>query len=129
MSWIRCKCGNTLHDNTDNISYKGYILSDKEYFSMLDLADEMIESSHNDREELAMTFRRSVGIGDNYIRLKEMYQCPVCGRMLIEISPGNFCFFAPEEHDEMHLLDFEAGEKREIIHRSKRIQGNTGRTE
>lgn len=61
---IVCKCGNILPDNTDRISYKGYIISDKELFDMLDFADEMIEAGDSCRENLAMTFRKNIGLGD-----------------------------------------------------------------
>ena len=47
--WIRCKCGNIIHDNTDNLSYKGHIISDKKYFKLLDLLDKMIESPAKNR--------------------------------------------------------------------------------
>ena len=48
--WIRCKCGNIIQDITDCVSYKEHIVSDKEYFKMLDLADEMIESPEINRD-------------------------------------------------------------------------------
>ena len=120
MSKIICRCGNILADNTDRISYKGYIISDKEFFDMLDLVDEMIESSNPCRENLAMTFRRNIGGGDKrHIRLKEVYQCPICGRVIIENTPEQFCFFMPEGHDEKKLLDYEAGDKIEYIHKKQ----------
>ena len=96
MSKIKCRCGNILPDITDRIRHKGYIIY------------EMIESGDPGREALAMTFRRNVGVGEKYIRLKEMYQCPFCGRMIIEDNSGDFCFFAPEEHNEKNLLDYGA---------------------
>lgn len=108
MSWIRCICGEILHDNTDKISYKGRILSDKEFFPLLDLADELIGSDGENREKLAMTFRSNIG---DYIRLRDVYQCYECGRLLVESESGGFCFFTPEGHDEKRLLDFETGER------------------
>lgn len=117
MSKLECKCGNILHDNTDRIRYKGYIVSDGEFFDLLDLADEMIEADNPHREDLAMTFRRNVGVGERRIRLKEMYQCPLCGRVLIEITPGQFCYFVPEGHQENNLLDYGAGERIAYIHK------------
>ncbi|MDE6221241.1 MAG: hypothetical protein K2G51_12595 [Lachnospiraceae bacterium] len=110
MSKITCKCGNILHDNTDQIRYKGYIISDGEFFDLFDFADEMIESGSPCREDMAMTFRHNIGIGEKRIRLKELYQCPLCGRVLIEITPGQFCYFVPEGHEEKNLLDYRAGE-------------------
>ncbi len=108
MSRIVCRCGEILRDNTDNISYKGHILSDKEFFPLLDIADELIESKSPDREALAMEFRRCIG---GYIRLRDVYQCYKCGRLLVEGENGEFFSFAPEDHSETRLLDFETGNK------------------
>ena len=108
MSWIRCKCGEILHDNTDNISYKGYVLSDKQFFPLLDLADEMIEDTSPDREALAMRFRGNI---DEYIRFRCVYQCYGCGRLLVEGENGEFFFFLPEDHKNKKLLDVETGDK------------------
>ena len=120
MSKIVCRCGNILSDNTDRISYKGHIISDQEYFDLFDLADEMIESNVSCREDLAMTFRRNIGFGEtSYIRLRDIFQCPLCGRILVENASGEFCLFAPEEHDEKNLLDYAAGEKIEYIHKKR----------
>lgn len=104
--WIKCKCGNILHDNTDAISYKGYIISDREFFDWLDLADEMIESKNPDREELAMTFRRNIGAAGNYIRLKTIFQCPSCGRILLENNQGEFSIFSPENTADKNQFDY-----------------------
>lgn len=108
MSWIRCLCGEILHDNTDNISYKGRLLSDKQFFPLLDLADEMIEAQADNREALSMRFRRNIG---DYIRFRDVFQCYECGRILIEGDDRNFYFFKPEGHDNTKLLDVETGEK------------------
>ena len=109
MSKILCGCGNIIPDIGDGQSAKGYILSDKELFPLYDLADDLIESSRPDREALCMKFRKEVGAG--YIRLKRVYQCPECGRLLIENEDGGFAVFAPEEHNGGRLLDFSAGMK------------------
>lgn len=109
MSKIRCKCGNVLHDNSDNISYKGRIISDKEYFPLLDLADEIIERESDDKEKLCMEFRRNIG---GYIRLRDVYQCYECGRLAVEGESGEFLFFAPENHNVTNLLDFETGQQK-----------------
>ncbi len=100
---IRCKCGNIIHDITDSIPYKGRIISDKEYIKMLDLADKMIESSERNREALAMTFRTNIG---SYIRIKYIFQCENCGRILIEDENNQYSSFTPDEHNSRELLDF-----------------------
>lgn len=109
MSWIKCKCGEILHDNTDNISYKGYLISDKQFFPLLDLADEMIEATADSREELSMRFRENIG---EYIRFLDVFQCYNCGRILIEGEGRNFYVFKPEGHENTKLLDVETGQKK-----------------
>lgn len=115
---IVCVCGNPIPDISDGQSFKGYILSDKELFPFYDFADEMIESDHPDREALCMTFRKEVGAG--YIRLKRVYQCFECGRILIENEDGEFSVFAPENHDNTKVLDFSAGERSGIVKRDRK---------
>lgn len=117
MSWIKCKCGNILKDNTDYISYKGYVISDKEYFDMFDLADEMIESTDPDREKLAMSFRINIGCGDTYIKLKNIFQCPACGRILLEDNQGKFCSFLPEDSDDKQFLDYKGDDEIKLAKR------------
>lgn len=122
MSHINCRCGNILHDITDGIRYKGFIISDREQFDLYDFADEMIESDDPDRELLAMTFRSNIGCGDSYIRMKEIFQCPQCGRVLIETAPGEYAVFTPENHTENSLLDYGAQkEKKHCCKRKSRL--------
>lgn len=118
MSKIKCICGNILQDSADGISYKGYILSDKEYFSLYDLADEMIESNNSNREEVAMTFRGNVGGRKSYINFREIYQCPKCGRILVEDITGEFFSFFPEKECDKKLLDY--GVNGEIVYTHKK---------
>lgn len=73
---------------------------------MLDLADKMIEPTNPDREELAMSFRRNIGFRDSYIKLKVIFQCPACGRILLENNKGEFCSFIPEDSDDKSFLDY-----------------------
>lgn len=116
MSKIICGCGCVIPDIADSQSFKGYILSDKQRFPLYELADELIESSHPDREELCMTFRKEVGTG--YIRLKRVYQCFECGRILIENEDGEFAVFAPEGHNDTSVLDFSEGVRSGIVKRN-----------
>lgn len=120
MSWIKCKCGNVLKDTTDNISYKGYVISDKEYFDMLDLADTMIGSTIPDREEAVMSFRMNIGGRANrHIWLKDIFQCPDCGRIFLENNKGEFCSFLPEDNDEKQLLNYKGNENIKFVKKRK----------
>lgn len=71
----------------------------------MDLADDIIGSEILDREEAVMSFCGNIGVG-RYIQLKEIFQCPVCERILIENTSGSFCSFFPEGEDNKNLLDF-----------------------
>lgn len=124
MSWIKCKCGNILYDKTDHISYKGHVISDKEYFGIFDLADALIESNDSDRDKLAMSFRINIGCGDCYIKLKDIFQCPACGRILLEDNQGKFCSFFPEDSDDKQLLNYEGNG--EIMFAKRRKSEHTG---
>lgn len=101
--WIKCRCGNIINDNTDNIPFKGHILSDKEFFKFLDFTDRMIESKSENREKTAMTFRNNLS---GYIKIKSVFQCSCCGRILLEDENNHYCSFLPEEHEKYNLLDF-----------------------
>ena len=109
--WIACKCGHILHDNTDGIRYKGRIISDREYFKLLDFIDELIESPAQNREALCMTLRTNLS---GYIREKNIFQCTECGRILIEGENGKYSCFLPEDHAEKNLLDFDGSEKKDF---------------
>ena len=85
---------------------------------MLDMADEMIESADPDRDKLTMSFRMNMGCGDAYIKLKDIFQCPVCGRILLEDSQGRFCSFLPEDSDDKRLLDYKGNEEIKFAKRS-----------
>lgn len=119
MSLIKCKCGNILHDRTDYINCKGYVISDKEYFDMLDLADKMIESTNPDREELAMSFRMNISFKDSYIKLKHIFQCPACGRVLLENNKGELRSFYPEDSDDKAFLDYKGDAEIKYAKRNK----------
>ena len=116
MSKIVCRCGKVIPDICDGQSAKGYIISDKELLPLYDFADELIVSPHPDREALCMTFRKEVGAG--YIRLKRIYRCFECGRLLIENGDGGFDVFAPEGHTDTMVLDFSPGTRSGMVKRN-----------
>ena len=115
--WIRCKCGNIIHDNTNNLSYKGHIISDKEYFKLLDLLDKMIESPAKNRENLIMTYRANLS---GYIKIKLIFQCSKCGRIFIEDENNRYCSFIPDEHEKIDLLNFNGNDKIDYKYKSKK---------
>lgn len=79
---FRCECGQRIHDNTDYLSYKGYLMSDQDQFDLLDEIDDAIEKSGpsaSDKEEAAMRIRSLTST-----LFKTVYQCPNCGNLFID---------------------------------------------
>ena len=104
MSSLPCKCGFVFHDNTDAICWKAHLITDRDWFPLLDMADSLIESSAPDRETLCMTFRHNFRGEYACVKARFLYQCPVCGRVYIEAPDGAFVCFAPEDSDSDQML-------------------------
>ena len=70
-----CQCGNVIHDTSDNLSYKGYIIADQDI-------DYLIETI----EKLEKPHTQYIGVYDEISKLlrRTVYQCPDCGRVYIE---------------------------------------------
>lgn len=98
--WIQCKCNYKIHDTTDNLPYKGHIISDQDWFDFLDLVSEAIESDKEDREKLVHEVYKASHIN------KLIYQCPRCGQLYIEDGcSGEFCSFSPDSKVNKRLLE------------------------
>ena len=123
MSWIQCECGRIIHDNSDALSYKGYLVSDREYFKLLDFCDSLIESPEPDRERLCMKLRKNLGV-NGFIELRDVFQCPDCGRILIEDAENRYHSFLPEDSDSSGLLDFDGTGEPYEPHRNNDGEGN-----
>ena len=81
---ITCPCGGVIADNTDFISRKGYLVADQDYFDL----QEDLESEDRVRRRDAL--RR-------WERL--LYQCPDCGRLLVESREHQHTYvsFTPDD--------------------------------
>jgi DNA-directed RNA polymerase subunit RPC12/RpoP len=94
---LACTCGNRIHDGTDGLSYKGYVVPDEEYFPMLDGYDVLLDRVANRGsvdEEDYMDIRR------NCSARRQIYQCSKCGRIFIWDSDIQGAFsFKPEDDD------------------------------
>ena len=104
--WIECKCGEAIKDTFDSIPYKGRIISDKEFFDLLEIAKEKIKSEDNDRDRLAREFGDVLWGSTPRIRVNFIYQCIECGRIYMEDETGELYGFMPEGHEKCNLLDF-----------------------
>lgn len=70
-----CACGYCFHDNTDCLSFKGYVLADQDMEELWDIL-ERAEKPHEDTLDIALDVMDLLN--------RTMYQCPECGRMYIE---------------------------------------------
>lgn len=98
--WIQCKCNYKIHDTSDNLPYKGHIISDQDWFDFLDLVSEAIESNEEDRGKLVHEVYRVSHIN------KFIYQCPKCGQLYIEDGcSGELYSFSPDSKVNKKLLE------------------------
>lgn len=91
---IRCHCGNSIIDQTDNLPCKGRLIPDQEWFRIFDAIDvgviDRMADGGLDREEACMMVRRIIsGLS------RPMWQCRQCGRIYIDDRNGNLQCYLP----------------------------------
>ena len=106
---IVCECGSVIVEQTDYLSNKAYVISDQDWFDLLDAIDEAISErqfSEADREIARRTVR---GLA---IRLAgTAYQCPACGAVHITNRQGGFeRFDRPAEFETVGIFASALGE-------------------
>ncbi len=89
--WIQCICGNQIKDVSDEVRYKARYISDKDWFSLLDKVESLIESNEPDKNKLRREF-----IDLMFQKTKDMYQCMECGRLFVDNKDRILSRFAPE---------------------------------
>jgi hypothetical protein len=79
---INCRCGATIYDQSDGLPFKAHVISDEDWFNLLEAIDDAVEKSGRssaDKERAAMGIRASLGT------LSRMaWQCTKCGRVYID---------------------------------------------
>jgi hypothetical protein len=81
----RCRCGNLISDNTDNLPYKARFVADQDWEEFVTLMESPEGSAHR--------------------LIKHIYQCPSCGRLQIENDPGHpYLFICEDENAPKDLL-------------------------
>ena len=96
---IQCLCGHMIYDVGDSEPAKGYVISDRELDALVSFTGGIRERG----EDYAREFYRGFG---TRVEFRTVYQCPACGRLLLESADHSFAFFSPEGHEEKSLLDF-----------------------
>ena len=118
MSKLGCKCGHVIHDQTDHLSYKGYLLPDIYYAAFFDWLVQELQSYVAAAEAGATEqWLRDKGYTPDYVALKlnhghalqdhihaqfctlkrDVYECEACGRIHVETATDNqFAGYAPD---------------------------------
>ena len=73
---IGCPCGNLLFDNTDDLPYKAHLVADEDW--------------------IAFTESCLRPQGYDWRLVTEIYQCPECGRLMMEKPTGTANILSPE---------------------------------
>lgn len=117
MSKLVCECGHIIIDQTDTITYKGYIIPDVFIDELFDTITDSIEgltSIKNSEDRIAwikkhfsvppyptdlefdsMMYDITSSAFDK--RSQTMYECEQCGRLAIQINKTNkYKFYVPE---------------------------------
>ena len=96
--FIVCRCGHRIHDSTDYLPYKGHIISDRDFFDFLEMAENAIKSGEKDKEKLIDEIYDFAFMG------KVIYQCSECGSLYIQDEKGNLNFFSAEAKSSKNLM-------------------------
>lgn len=125
MAKLGCLCGNTIVDQADNLSYKGYIIPDKKFEHISGICSELIDSLgeanrlDKKKEWINDTFGADypTGLADSSMasdflfskfldNSQYIYQCENCGRIAIQIGDTRqYQFFLPENAGPRFILD------------------------
>lgn len=92
---ISCACGGVIVDSTDNLSYKGHLISDQDWEDLMDAMDRAIEQSGpsaEEKEHAAMHMRRLLSKLERTI-----YQCTECGALIVDKVDGGLERFVKTE--------------------------------
>jgi hypothetical protein len=123
MGRLTCPCGNSIPTNHDNlVSYRGDLMPEvnlekwaESELKQLKALAEAIESGKSLADFTASGSSNLVVnallpwkiSGESFSSLsRSIFQCNVCGRLLVETNRGNeFRTFLPESDDSHHILD------------------------
>ncbi|WP_162933090.1 hypothetical protein [Roseovarius sp. EL26] len=97
---IKCECGAVIPDQTDNLSFKGYVFGDKDWFNFWDIVDEAIENppAVETKEQTAMRIRRSE-------KTRMAWECFQCGRLYMDDSQSQLVQYVPINGKYNKILD------------------------
>lgn len=92
---IRCHCGASIVDQTDDLPHKGHLIPDQEWFAAYDaIDDEVIDPVAEGRLGKKAAYQMARRIISRSARL--MWECRTCGRLFIDDRQGQLRCFVPE---------------------------------
>ncbi len=117
MSKMRCECGNTIFDQSDNLPYKGKIIRDQDRSGLTQYLVTQIESfieaiSLGKREKWVaerIDYKPASEVGNDEViefllsimtaTELDIFQCEACGNVMIETDPlsNRFLSYRPSE--------------------------------
>lgn len=98
---LSCTCNNLITDNTDNLSHKGYLISDKNWNDFWDAVDKAIEESGPtalDKERACMKVRKSQPF-------RSVWECTQCGRLWMDGRNGKLVAYAADKGQPHRVFD------------------------
>jgi hypothetical protein len=125
MGKLGCICGNTIVDQADNLSYKGYIIPDTELESTSDILSDTIDSlSDATKQSKRLEWIKEkftvppypTDLSDSSMvhdiissllidKKQDIFECENCGRIAIQVGQTNrFKFYKPETDDTKGIL-------------------------
>jgi hypothetical protein len=125
MGKLKCFCGSTIVDQADNLSYKGYIIPDKELDSTSDILSDTIDSlSEATKESKRLEWIKEkftvppypTDLSDSSMihdiistllidKKQDIFECENCGRIAIQVGQTNhFKFYKPETDNTKGIL-------------------------
>jgi hypothetical protein len=89
---LQCPCGCLIPDVTDGVPSKAHLIADRDWDAFWEAVDAAVErSGPSAREKEAAVMRlRSLNV------FRQAWQCPQCGRVLVEDPSRAVHAFAPE---------------------------------
>jgi hypothetical protein len=84
---LQCKCGETIHDNSDYQENKAYFVPDETWESMLEEID-----SGSSPWDATRKVKRNI------------YQCYNCSRIYLETKSGHYSSFTPDKEVKFGIL-------------------------
>lgn len=101
---IGCHCGNTIFDQTDDLSNKAHFIPDQGWNDMWGAIDELFGAvargaiKPNDAWYKACEIVRNAGT-------RTMWQCGECGRLYLDDRTGNLqCYISSSPETEKQIL-------------------------